>query len=120
MFTTGTQKQIDAAMESLPKHKTVLSAYGNPYICTIENIVVGEPGTDGTIVVKLLGVAKRDRTGKIVTDGGKKRKLDESLPELKGWRAITSHFSTGRCAACGESIHVGDPIAKRGKAETRG
>jgi hypothetical protein len=120
-FASGTTKKTveNALKKYIPKETIVLSAYGNPYKCKMGNFKV-EARSDGKVVAKAVGVALRDRSNPKARKRKRGNNDAKEVLEQQGWKVQNSHFATGKCAGCHETIGVGEPIAKKSKRERSG
>jgi hypothetical protein len=118
IFINASKEDILTALKkSIPKETTVLSAFGNPYKCTVGRFAALRM-SNGKVKVNALGVAIRNRSEPVTGKNGTKRKHAD-LPIMEGWQVLTSHFATGHCMGCNKSITVGEPIAKKIKSSRK-
>jgi hypothetical protein len=129
-------KLLEELKQSLCKEsKIVLSEYGSPYECSIDEKsfhVIDDDEEDNKVVkIAANGVGKRrmdipteaqkhkeEQKQKNVDPEEVKRRVEKA--KTKGYRVTKSHFNSGTCSSCQEPLRIGDYICKNEKAEKSG
>lgn len=118
---TSSSSLLQALKRLVQGNKRIIySEYGSPYECSFGTPVVKEHGEDGDVIIESRGTAVRvytvptqqqeakgvraqDIKGYIPPD-----QIESITDQLSDkYRVLKSHFSTGRCSICTESIHAG-------------
>lgn len=118
--TTQPSALQSALRDALSGTKTVLSPYGNPYSCQIRSLKVA--GLRAAAVWEAVRVRSRATPKRAKRRDGSAHADEAGEREAKArhLRVVSSRWTTGHCAACGEGFERGQRIARAEGAKQRG